>query len=32
MVLPGGTPGPNGVLVRLEPTAKTRSALAMKSV
>ena len=32
MVLPGGTPGPNGVLVRLEPIASTRSALAMKSV
>ena len=32
MVLPGGTPGPNGVRVRLEPTANTRSALAMKSV
>src|SRR5262249_15119863 len=32
MVLPGGTPGPNGVLVRLVPTAKTTSALAMNSV
>jgi hypothetical protein len=30
MVLPGGTPGPNEVLVRLEPTASTRSARAMK--
>ena len=32
MALPGGTPGPNGVRVRLEPTAKTRSAFAMNSV
>ena len=32
MVLPAGTPGPNGVLVRLEPIASTRSAFAMKSV
>ena len=29
MVLPGGTPGPNEVLVRLEPIARTRSARAM---
>ena len=32
MALPAGTPGPNGVLVRLDPIASTRSALAMNSV
>ena len=32
MVLPVGTPGPNGVRVRLEPMASTRSAFAMNSV
>ena len=32
MVLQVGTPGPNGVRVRLEPTANIRSAFAMNSV
>ena len=32
MVLPGGTPGPNGVRVSEDPTANTRSAFAMNSV
>src|SRR3954465_11703493 len=32
IALPGGTPGPNGVRVRLEPTANIRSAFAMNSV
>src|SRR4029077_8115872 len=32
IALPGGTPGPNGVRVRLEPTANIRTAFAMNSV
>ena len=32
IALPGGTEGPNGVRVRLVPTASTRSAFAMNSV